>query len=63
MSNQKINELIVTLEKAVKLADSLPNPMGDIEPSNKAINLIAQLGVIVHSKKPEIIKGFFDINR
>lgn len=62
MKNQKINELINTLEKAVELIESLPTPMGDSDKSNQVDILTIKLRELTHSKKPNHLQGFSDIN-
>lgn len=62
MNNQKLNELINTLEQAVALIESLPTPMGDVEKSNQVDVLTIKLRELAHSKKPNHLQGFIDIN-
>lgn len=57
MNNQKLNELITTLEQAVALIESLPTPMGDVEKSNQVDVLTIKLRELAHSKNQIIFKG------
>lgn len=60
MNNQNINELITTLEKAVRLIESLPTPMGDSEKSNQVDLLTIKLRDLTCSKKASHHKSIIE---
>lgn len=62
MSNQNINELISTLEKAIALASSLPTHIENSEQSKKVNELTVELRNIVQPKMPVAQRSFIDIN-
>lgn len=60
MNNQNINELITTLEKAVRLIESLPTPMGDAEKSNQVDLLTIEIRNLTCSKKTSHHKSIIE---
>ncbi|SMG61480.1 hypothetical protein [Cedecea sp. NFIX57] len=62
MSDKQQNDLIKTLEKALKLSESLPSPIDNWEDANQINNLSIRLRESVQSKMPNTHKSFIDIN-